>query len=138
VLDEHRPLLTSYAAPILWVGPIGHGQRVKLVNNALFVAQAGLVIDAVRLAGELGIAESTLLTSLQHGSAESRALHIVGRGGSVHRAAERLAPWMQKDVDKVRDVAARASADLGLLGVVLASETVAESILHPAPTTPRH
>lgn len=134
VFDTLRPLLATFAGEVLWVGPIGHGQRVKLVNNALFVAQAGLVIDAVRLARELGIAEPTLLASLRHGSADSRALHVVGRGGSVHDAAARLSTFMQKDVDSVRRAAASARADLGLLGAVLSSETVDKSILHPAPS----
>jgi 3-hydroxyisobutyrate dehydrogenase-like beta-hydroxyacid dehydrogenase len=33
---------------------VGAGQRVKLVNNALFAAQIGLVADAVRLGAQLG------------------------------------------------------------------------------------
>ncbi len=50
-----RPVLSAYADPILHVGALGAGQRVKLVNNALFAAQAGLVAAAVRLAGQLGV-----------------------------------------------------------------------------------
>jgi 3-hydroxyisobutyrate dehydrogenase-like beta-hydroxyacid dehydrogenase len=46
VLEEMRPVLDSYASPVMFVGPAGNGQRVKLVNNALFVAQVGLAIDA--------------------------------------------------------------------------------------------
>ncbi|MER5756121.1 hypothetical protein [Streptomyces sp. NPDC002088] len=38
-------------AEVVFVGPAGNGRRVKLVSNALFVAQVGLAIDAVRLAG---------------------------------------------------------------------------------------
>jgi 3-hydroxyisobutyrate dehydrogenase len=133
-LDELRPVLASYASPVLFVGPIGHGQRVKLVNNALFVAQAGLAVDAVRLAGQLGIEEQTILTALQHGSGASRALGIVARGGSVHAAAARLSEFMQKDVDKVRDVAARTRVELGIIGTVLSSDAVEKTILHP--TTP--
>ena len=58
-----RPLLETYASPIMFVGPAGNGQRVKLVNNALFVAQVGLAIDAVRLAGSLGIDEKAILAA---------------------------------------------------------------------------
>jgi 3-hydroxyisobutyrate dehydrogenase-like beta-hydroxyacid dehydrogenase len=46
-----RPVLSSYGDPILHVGPLGAGQKVKLVNNALFAAQIGLLSDAVELAG---------------------------------------------------------------------------------------
>ena len=78
-----RPLLSSYGDPILHVGPLGAGQKVKLVNNALFAAQIGLLSDAVELAARLGVTESALLTALPHGSAASRVLDIVAAGGSV-------------------------------------------------------
>ena len=132
VLEEMRPLLDSYASPVMFVGPAGHGQRVKLVNNALFVAQVGLAIDAVRLAGSLGIEEKAILAAVQHGSGASRALSIVGRGGSVDAVAERLADLMLKDVTVVREVAQRAGADLGIIGTVLSSDAVGQKVLHRA------
>ncbi|MER5791418.1 NAD(P)-dependent oxidoreductase [Streptomyces sp. NPDC001980] len=132
VLDDVRPLLATYASPVLWVGPPGNGQRVKLVNNALFVAQVGLVIDAVRLAGSLGIEERTVLDAVRHGSGASRALDVVARGGSVAAVAERLAGLMSKDVAVVREVARGAGADLGIIGAVLASDAVEKQVLEPA------
>lgn len=129
LLDALRPLLCCYADPVTHVGALGHGQRVKLVNNALFVAQVGLAIDAVRLAAALGIAESTILAVLPQGSAQSRALSVVARGGSVDNVAERLASLMRKDVEVVRQVAHRLGADLGTLGSVLASRVVEEKVL---------
>jgi 3-hydroxyisobutyrate dehydrogenase len=132
VLDEMRPVLDSYAAPVMFVGPAGHGQRVKLVNNALFVAQVGLAIDAVRLAGSLGIEEQAILAALPHGSGASRALSVVARGGSVDAVAERLADLMLKDVTVVREVAQSAGADLGIIGTVLSSDVVAGKVLHRA------
>ncbi len=130
VLDEMRPVLDSYASPVMFVGPAGHGQRVKLVNNALFVAQVGLAIDAVRLAGSLGIEEKAILVAVQHGSGASRALSIVARGGSVDAVAERLADLMLKDVTAVREVAQRAGADLRIIGTVLSSDVVGKKVLH--------
>jgi 3-hydroxyisobutyrate dehydrogenase-like beta-hydroxyacid dehydrogenase len=114
------------------VGPLGNGQRVKLVNNALFVAQVGLAIDAVRLAGSLGIEEQAILAALPHGSGDSRALGVVARGGSVHAVADRLADLMRKDVAVVREVARRAGADLGIIGTVLSSDAVEEKVLRPS------
>jgi 3-hydroxyisobutyrate dehydrogenase len=132
LLEKMRPLLETYASPILFVGSAGNGQRVKLVNNALFVAQVGLVIDAVRVAGSLGIEEQAILGALQHGSGTSRALEVVARGGSVDVVAERLAGLMQKDVTVVREVAHQAGVDLGLIGAVLSSDAVVEKILNSA------
>ena len=131
-LEEMRPLLETYASPVMFVGPAGHGQRVKLVNNALFVAQVGLAIDAVRLASSLGIAEQAILAAVQHGSGASRALSIVASGGSVDAVADRLADLMLKDVTMVREVARSAGADLGIIGTVLSSDAVDKKVLHPA------
>ncbi|WP_269453240.1 NAD-binding protein [Yinghuangia sp. ASG 101] len=122
-------MLGAYASPILLVGPAGNGQRVKLVNNALFVAQVGLAIDAVRLAGSVGIEESAILAALPHGSGASRALGVVGNGGSVDAVAGRLGALMSKDVDVVREVARNAGADLGIIGTVLSSRAVEEKVL---------
>lgn len=140
VLTRLRPVLASYADPIMPVGPAGNGQRVKLVNNALFVAQVGLAIDAVRLAESMGIAESALLTALPHGSGASRALDVVASGGTVTAVPGRLGDLMRKDVGVVREVARRAGVDLGVLGAVLSSDAVEAGVLasaappHPAPT----
>jgi 3-hydroxyisobutyrate dehydrogenase len=130
-LEAMRPLLQTYASPILFVGPAGNGQRVKLVNNALFVAQVGLVIDAVRLAGSLGIEEQMILPAVQHGSGSSRALDIVARG-SVDAIAGRLGALMQKDVTVVRAVAREAGVDLGIIGSVLSSDAVEIGVLNAA------
>ncbi|MFD4509430.1 NAD(P)-dependent oxidoreductase [Streptomyces sp. NPDC058457] len=132
VLDATRPLLETYASPVMSVGPVGNGQRGKLVNNALFVAQVGLAIDAVRLAGSLGIEEKTILAAVQHGSGASRALGVIAGGGSVDTVAERLADLMSKDVTVVRQVAADAGADLGILGRVLSSDAVEGKVLRSA------
>jgi 3-hydroxyisobutyrate dehydrogenase len=134
LLARLRPVLGTYASPILPVGALGNGQRVKLVNNALFVAQVGLAIDAVRLAGSLGIEEQAILAALQHGSGASRALGVVARGGSVDAVADRLADLMLKDVTTVREVARSGGVDLGIIGTVLSSEAVERKVLGTAPT----
>lgn len=136
LFDRLRPLLASYASPILAVGPIGHGQRIKLVNNALFVAQVGLVLDASRLARALGV-DAAPWPALQHGSAASRALDVVARAGSVEAIAQRLSGLMGKDVDVMRQVATRADVDLGIIGQVLDSPTVEQQLLARVPATSR-
>lgn len=108
-----RPLLECYGHPVLHVGPLGAGQRVKLVNNALFTAQIGLLSEAVRLGTELGIEEETLLRALPHGSAASRAASFAAAKGSVAAVAEAIGAFVGKDVDIVRKVAAELGGDLG-------------------------
>lgn len=128
-IEDLRPVLSAYASPIVPVGAPGAGQRVKLVNNALFVAQVGLAIDAVRVAGAMGIDEAAILDALRHGSGASRALGIVANAGSVDAVAGRLGALMRKDIAVVRENADRLGLDLGVIGVVLASDAVERKVL---------
>jgi 2-hydroxy-3-oxopropionate reductase len=114
-----RPVLSCYGDPILHVGSLGAGQKVKLVNNALFAAQIGLLSNAVEFAARLGVDESTLLTALPHGSAASRVLDIVAAGGSVASFVEATGEFVGKDVAVVRCIAAELGSDLGTLDGVI-------------------
>jgi 3-hydroxyisobutyrate dehydrogenase-like beta-hydroxyacid dehydrogenase len=114
-LARVRPALDSYGDPVLHVGPLGAGQRVKLVNNALFAAHLGLLCDAVRLGGHLGVDEAVLLDALPRGSAASRALTGAAGRGSIARFAAATRDFVGKDVQIVRTVAAELGGDLGAL-----------------------
>ncbi|PJK19674.1 NAD(P)-dependent oxidoreductase [Mycolicibacterium goodii] len=116
VVERARAALGSYANPVLHVGPIGAGQRVKLINNTLFAAQIGMVAEGVRLAAELGVEESALLTALTHGSAAGRALTGIAATGSAAAFNARVGEFIDKDVAVVRKTAAELGADLGILG----------------------
>jgi 3-hydroxyisobutyrate dehydrogenase-like beta-hydroxyacid dehydrogenase len=110
-----RPVLDSYADPVLHVGGSGAGQLVKLINNALFAAQIGLLSDAVRLGGQLGVDEAVLLGALPHASAASRALSGAAARGSVGAFAAAVNEFLRKDLLVVRNVAAELGGDLGAL-----------------------
>jgi 2-hydroxy-3-oxopropionate reductase len=114
-----RPVLSCYGDPILHVGPLGAGQKVKLVNNALFAAHLGLLANSVELAARLGVEEPALLTALPHGSAGSRVLDIVAAGGSVASFIETAGEFVGKDVAVIRRIAAELGGDLGTLDDVI-------------------
>ena len=116
VLDDVRPALASYSDPILLVGGLGDGQRVKLVNNALFGAQVALVADAERVANELGVDGVKALEAIQHCSGDSRVLRTVVSIGSSDRLAELAGRFIRKDVAVVEQVAGELGTDLGRLG----------------------
>jgi 3-hydroxyisobutyrate dehydrogenase-like beta-hydroxyacid dehydrogenase len=124
-LERVRPALASYADPLLHVGPLGAGQRVKLVNNALFAAQLGLLSSAVDLAAQLGVAEPVLLSALPHGSAASRALTAVASRGSAAAFAASVADFLTKDIEVARRTAAQLGATLGLLDQSITAATAA-------------
>ncbi|OHV06452.1 6-phosphogluconate dehydrogenase [Mycobacterium talmoniae] len=109
------PVLGCYGDPVCQVGPTGAGQRVKLVNNALFAAQIGLLSAASRLGERLGVAESTLLAALVHGSGASRVTGAVAGRGSVASFVEAVGDFVGKDIAVVRAIAADLGSDLGVL-----------------------
>jgi len=119
-VEQVRPALASYADPILHVGPLGAGQRVKLINNALFAAHLGLLTSAVDLATQLGVPEPVLLDALPHGSAASRALTAVASRGSVTAFAASVGDFLAKDMEVARDTAAALGASLGPLDQAIA------------------
>ncbi|OBI61623.1 6-phosphogluconate dehydrogenase [Mycobacterium sp. E796] len=118
-VNRVRTVLGCYGDPVLHVGPIGAGQKVKLVNNALFAGHIGLLAEAIRLGESLGVPESTLLEALPQGSAASRVLDIVAARGSVGSFIEVAGEFVAKDVAVVRDVAAGLGGDLGALEQVI-------------------
>ena len=118
-VEQAMPVLSCYGDPIIHAGPPGAGQRVKLINNAVFAAQVGLIAAAVELGDRLGVPESTLLAALPHASAGSRALDSVSRAGSVESFRTVLGEFVSKDVATVRTTAAELSTDLGVLDTII-------------------
>ncbi len=123
-----RPVLGCYGDPVLHVGPRGTGQKVKLVNNALFAGQIGLLVESIRLGERLGVPESTLLAALAHGSATSRVLSLVAAGGSVGSFIEVAGEFVNKDVTVVRGTSEELGSDLGALDDVINAIGVAKRV----------
>lgn len=114
-----RPVLDCYGDPVLHVGPCGAGQKVKLVNNALFAGHIGLLGESVRLGERIGVPEPALLEALAHGSASSRVLSLVAARGSVASFGEMVGEFVAKDVAVVRRVAGELGTGLGVLDDVI-------------------
>jgi 3-hydroxyisobutyrate dehydrogenase-like beta-hydroxyacid dehydrogenase len=117
------PVLQSYGDPILHVGPLGAGQPVKLVNNALFATYVGLVAESIRLAEQLGVDEATLLSALPHASGASRAVTGVAGRGAVAAFSASVGEFLRKDVAVARGLAAELGGDLGVLSAAIARST---------------
>jgi 3-hydroxyisobutyrate dehydrogenase-like beta-hydroxyacid dehydrogenase len=123
-----RPVLRCYSDPVVHVGPCGAGQKVKLVNNALFAGHIGLLAESIRLGERLGVPESTLLAALSHGSATSRVLDIVAARGSLTSFIEVTGEFVGKDVNVVRIIAEELGSDLGALDDVIKAIDVAGKV----------
>lgn len=114
-LERVRPTLATYADPILHVGDLGDGQRVKLINNLLFTTHLRAALDAAALGESMGVRPAELARVLQHCSADSFALRLLLRAQADASGATAV-PYLRKDVAAVREVARAMAIDLGPLG----------------------
>jgi 3-hydroxyisobutyrate dehydrogenase-like beta-hydroxyacid dehydrogenase len=110
-----RPVLTSYADPVVTTGALGSALAIKLVNNLLFAANAQMLSAATELGQQLGVDPDVLLSTLQLCSAGSTVAAHAHRIGGLARFEELAGPFLRKDVAACRDAAAESGADLGLL-----------------------
>jgi 3-hydroxyisobutyrate dehydrogenase-like beta-hydroxyacid dehydrogenase len=110
-----RPVLAAYADPIVHLGLPSSGQKMKLVNNAVFAANIGILADAVRLAVRLGLDEPMVLNGLRHGSGDSRALSGAAATGSVAAFGAAVGEFVVKDLAVVNELIAELGLDLGVL-----------------------
>jgi 3-hydroxyisobutyrate dehydrogenase-like beta-hydroxyacid dehydrogenase len=111
------PVLAAYGDPIHHVGPVGFGQRTKLVNNLLFSAHCQLVEDAGRLATALGVHPDVALGAIERGGTGSSVVlsFAVAMGGPTAFATA-ARPFVAKDVATCEAVAAELGCDTGALG----------------------
>lgn len=118
-----HPILGCYGDPVLHVGPLGGGQTVKLINNAMFAAQIGVVAEGARIGKSLGVTEADLFAALKHGSSASKVLDMVARAGSADGFIAAVGEFVGKDVAVVRGTATGLGTDLGLLDPLLTRVT---------------
>jgi 3-hydroxyisobutyrate dehydrogenase-like beta-hydroxyacid dehydrogenase len=117
-VERIRPVLAAYADPILHLGPLGSGQVVKLINNALFAANIQLAAAAEHVAGQLGVDIGTLASTIAHCSGASYAMGVIAAMGSTNALIAAAGRFLRKDVDMVNAVAGELGVDLGLLSRV--------------------
>eukprot|EP01043_Picozoa_sp_COSAG02_P062189 COSAG02_NODE_8518_length_2539_cov_46.841803_1_plen_296_part_00 len=74
-----KPLLDSFCSSVQLFGPVGSGGRAKLINNAMVIGIAALVLEAFRKARRTQTNWAQLYDVVTRGSADSGVLRrIVG------------------------------------------------------------
>lgn len=114
-LGRIRPALEAYGSPILEVGGLGDGQRMKLINNLLFTVHLRVALEAAALGESMGIAAAELSRVVSECSGGSFAINLF-RHVPPEAMATGARPYLVKDVGVIRDVAASQGIDLGELG----------------------
>ncbi len=101
------PLFEALGQRTVWVGPVGTGSRLKLVNNTWLAFTAEAVSASMAVAHQMGLATDTVVS----------ALH----GGPI------VAPWQDAKLERIAngDFSAQFALSLALKDVRLALEAAA-------------
>jgi len=127
---EHcRPVFESYGDPVIYVGPVGAAQAVKLINNALLTANMAIADDALTIGTALGVRVDAIAQWLQSGSGRSYGLDVVMRARSSREMRDAARPALEKDVHALADVSVQEAADPRLL--LSAAEEMLRRMLDP-------
>ena len=73
---QARPALAAMSARIVDAGPLGHGQAIKLINNAVGAANAVTVAEALIAGTAAGVDLDALIEVMSNGAAGSRMLDL--------------------------------------------------------------
>ena len=112
--EQARPVLESFAATLVHLGPAGSGQRAKIVNNALMAANMGLAHAALGAGAALGIDRTALAELIKAGSGRSFGFEVYSRLPGPQAFAHG-APLLAKDVALLASVLP-GDADAEVLG----------------------
>ena len=77
--EAGRPVLEAMGKLVLRVGPQGHGQMAKLINNTLAAINAAAIAEALALADRFGLDTDALLQVAAAGSGASAMLELKAR-----------------------------------------------------------
>lgn len=79
-----RPLLEAMGEKIVHAGPLGHGQMVKLINNAVAAANASVVGQALLVGARAGVDLDALVDVMGAGAGASTMLDLKARPMREH------------------------------------------------------
>jgi 3-hydroxyisobutyrate dehydrogenase-like beta-hydroxyacid dehydrogenase len=108
-LARARPALAAFSRHIIHVGPSGHGQIAKTVNNMLLWACICADYEALSLAKALGADIPCLIEAMSHAS---------GANAPLARWGQSTGKWAEKDMDVALDLAQQEKLSLPLSALV--------------------
>jgi 3-hydroxyisobutyrate dehydrogenase len=74
--ERARPVLDAMGGLIVHCGPLGHGQMVKLINNAVAATNAAVLGQALILAAKAGLDLDAVMQVMAAGSGSSAMLEL--------------------------------------------------------------
>jgi 3-hydroxyisobutyrate dehydrogenase len=116
-IEKARPVLAAFAGTTAHLGPLGSGQRMKALNNALGNATGRLASMAVEVGAQLGLDTEWVTEILRTGSAGSAPMNsMVERLMRDPEFAGLAARMIVKDTALFREMCADAGVEAGVLG----------------------
>lgn len=100
---QANPVFATFAGVTVHLGPVGSGQRAKIVNNTLLAANMGLGEAALEAGKALGIDRKALAELIKASSGRSFGFEVVARLPSPQAFAQG-APLLAKDTNLLRDI----------------------------------
>jgi 3-hydroxyisobutyrate dehydrogenase len=118
-LAAARPLMESYAARIVHVGPAGHGQLTKMVNQICIAGVVQGLSEAIHFAKAAGLDRDKVFEAVSGGAAQS--WQMVNRWPTMERGEFDFGfavDWMRKDLGLTLEEARANGARLPLTALV--------------------
>ena len=109
VVARARPVYSCFCSDIHHIGPLGHGQMAKAVNNLVHWVNGLMLIEAGRLCEAQGIDLQTLRQAMLISTGKSAALEQWGTMSFT---------WALKDMQIVQKLADEANLGSPLIGAV--------------------
>jgi 3-hydroxyisobutyrate dehydrogenase-like beta-hydroxyacid dehydrogenase len=119
VFEVARPLLSSYARFVRRLGPTGHGQLAKMVNQICIAGLVQALAEGLEFAKAVGLDARAVVEVISKGAAaswqmENRAITMLEGRFDFGFAVD----WMRKDLGFALDEARRAGAALPVTALV--------------------
>ena len=110
-LDKVRGAFETYASRIFPVGPLGHGQLVKLMNNLVLGANMMNAVELLRMAEGFGFETQTVAQIIQVSSGASFAMRLF-QNQPVATMLDASRHYLEKDVAVAFAAAREAGLDV--------------------------
>lgn len=108
-----RPIVSAYASSITRIGPVGHGQLAKMVNQICIAGCVQGLAEALAFGQRSGINMEKVLSAIGYGAASSWQMNNRGMTMLEGKFDFGFAvDWMRKDLGIVLDEASRNGASL--------------------------
>lgn len=118
-IDAARPIMAAYARKIVHVGPTGHGQLTKMVNQVTFAGIIASLSEAIRFAQAEGLDLDKVYESISEGAASS--WQMTNRWETMAKDEFDFGfavDWMRKDLGLAFDEARVNGATLPVAAII--------------------